>query len=173
MSVRNRMSHAPLTGPRWRQCSFDEPELAPGEITFHGSLRDCIENRAELRPIRNEKNVSFQASASPVRKASIGKESVGKEGMRAIEHAWSWIRATYASIAVQRSRVAERASQRNRVSISPRTASTLRPGMLKQAVSWLNAKYSISATKRLRVAEVVSLGEKRFVALVKVEDREF
>ncbi|HEX4322519.1 MAG TPA: flagellar biosynthetic protein FliO [Acidobacteriaceae bacterium] len=31
----------------------------------------------------------------------------------------------------------------------------------------------MSATKRLRVAEVASLGDKRFVALVSVEGREF
>ncbi len=39
--------------------------------------------------------------------------------------------------------------------------------------SWLHSKYTKSAGKRLRLSEVVSLGDKRFVALVKVEDREF
>ena len=39
--------------------------------------------------------------------------------------------------------------------------------------SWLHSKYTKSASKRLRLSEVVSLGDKRFVALVKVEDREF
>jgi hypothetical protein len=39
--------------------------------------------------------------------------------------------------------------------------------------SWLHSKYKKSASKRLRLSEVVSLGDKRFVALVKVEDREF
>jgi flagellar biogenesis protein FliO len=39
--------------------------------------------------------------------------------------------------------------------------------------SWLQAKYTVTATKRLRISETVSLGEKRFVAIVKVEDREF
>ena len=47
------------------------------------------------------------------------------------------------------------------------------PGMLNRAWSWLNGKYALGANKRLRVAETVSLGEKRFVALVRVEDCEF
>jgi hypothetical protein len=47
------------------------------------------------------------------------------------------------------------------------------PGGLTRAFSWLQSKYAMSTTKRLRVAETVSLGEKRFVALVSVEGREF
>ena len=47
------------------------------------------------------------------------------------------------------------------------------PGMLARAWSWLHRKYALTATKRLRIAETVSLGEKRFVALVRVEDREY
>jgi len=46
-------------------------------------------------------------------------------------------------------------------------------GSLLRGWSWLNSKYKNSAAKRLRLSEVVSLGDKRFVALVKVEDREF
>jgi hypothetical protein len=48
-----------------------------------------------------------------------------------------------------------------------------RSGGLARAFSWLQSKYAASATKRLRVAETVSLGDKRFVALVCVEGREF
>jgi len=47
------------------------------------------------------------------------------------------------------------------------------PGSLARAWSWLQGKYAQTATKRLRVSETVSLGEKRFVALVCVEGREF
>jgi hypothetical protein len=47
------------------------------------------------------------------------------------------------------------------------------PGMMQSAWSWLHRKYALTGTKRLRVAETVSLGEKRFVALVRVEDCEF
>jgi hypothetical protein len=44
---------------------------------------------------------------------------------------------------------------------------------LARVWSSLQSKYTFSATKRLRVSETVSLGEKRFVALVNVEGREF
>jgi hypothetical protein len=64
-----------------------------------------------------------------------------------------------------------------------REESTLRPWLdmaprgplsgLARIWSWLHSKYTKSAGKRLRLSEVVSLGDKRFVALVKVEDREF
>lgn len=47
------------------------------------------------------------------------------------------------------------------------------PGMMQRAWSWLHRKYALTGSKRLRVAETVSLGEKRFVALVRVEDCEF
>lgn len=56
-----------------------------------------------------------------------------------------------------------------------RTASLQRatPGALAGTWSWLHSKYTLTATKRLRIAETVSLGEKRFVAIVTVEGREF
>jgi flagellar biogenesis protein FliO len=37
----------------------------------------------------------------------------------------------------------------------------------------VQSKYALTATRRLRVAETISLGEKRFVALICVEGREF
>jgi hypothetical protein len=64
-----------------------------------------------------------------------------------------------------------------------RAESTLRPWLglaqkgalsgLAQAWGWLHSKYATTAAKRLRLSEVVSLGDKRFVALVNVEGREF
>lgn len=46
--------------------------------------------------------------------------------------------------------------------------------VLSRAWSWLHRKYTVSTkNKRLRVAETVALGEKRFVALVSIEGREF
>jgi flagellar biosynthesis protein FliO len=65
----------------------------------------------------------------------------------------------------EESAIAPRAKQRQ-----PRAAG---PNALARVWSWLHSKYAQSATKRLRVAETVSLGEKRFVALVSVEGREF
>jgi hypothetical protein len=46
-------------------------------------------------------------------------------------------------------------------------------GILTRAWSWLHAKYTSTTSKRLVLSETVSLGEKRFVALVSVEGREF
>lgn len=44
---------------------------------------------------------------------------------------------------------------------------------LRSAWAWIKRNYVSPATKRLRVAETVSLGEKRFVAIVRVDGREF
>ena len=49
----------------------------------------------------------------------------------------------------------------------------IRSNPLLRAVSWLNRRCSISSTKELRVAETVSLGEKRFVAVVHVANQKF
>jgi hypothetical protein len=46
-------------------------------------------------------------------------------------------------------------------------------GSLARMWSWLQSKSAYSSTKRLRLAETVSLGEKRFVAIVSVENREY
>ncbi|HEX4036787.1 MAG TPA: flagellar biosynthetic protein FliO [Acidobacteriaceae bacterium] len=47
------------------------------------------------------------------------------------------------------------------------------PNPLFRAWSWLNRKYTLSTTKQLRVAETVSLGDKRFVAVVHVAGQKF
>ena len=54
--------------------------------------------------------------------------------------------------------------------------STLRShtGLLSRAWGWLQARHVVrSSIRRLRVAETVSLGEKRFVAVVQVDGRHF
>jgi hypothetical protein len=48
-----------------------------------------------------------------------------------------------------------------------------KPGALKRAFSWLHRNYTASATKQLRVAETVSLGEKRFVAIIHAEGHKY
>jgi hypothetical protein len=47
------------------------------------------------------------------------------------------------------------------------------PNGFSRVLSWLNRNYSISKSRQLRVAETVSLGDKRFVAVVQVEGRKF
>ena len=45
--------------------------------------------------------------------------------------------------------------------------------LLARAWGWLQKQHAFSAKKQLRVCETVSLGEKRFVALVQVENQKF
>ena len=47
------------------------------------------------------------------------------------------------------------------------------PGALPKLFSWLRTKYAQRPVKKLRVAETVSLGEKRFVAILQVDDRKY
>jgi flagellar biogenesis protein FliO len=59
---------------------------------------------------------------------------------------------------------------------SEASLSTLRShrGLLSRAWEWLQSRnVARSSTRRLRVAETVSLGEKRFVAVVQVDGRHF
>jgi flagellar biogenesis protein FliO len=59
----------------------------------------------------------------------------------------------------------------NEVSLSTLRSHT---GLLSRAWGWLKARQvARSSTRRLRVAETVSLGEKRFVAVVQVDGRHF
>jgi hypothetical protein len=48
-----------------------------------------------------------------------------------------------------------------------------RSGTMMRVFSWLQKRATLRATKQLRVSETVSLGEKRFVAIIQVEDRKF
>jgi len=47
------------------------------------------------------------------------------------------------------------------------------PSTLTRALSWLKKQYPAVQEKRMHVAENIPLGEKRFVALVTVDGREF
>jgi hypothetical protein len=47
------------------------------------------------------------------------------------------------------------------------------PPLLTRAFAWLQTRAALTQNKRLRVCETASLGEKRFVAIVRVEGREF
>jgi len=48
-----------------------------------------------------------------------------------------------------------------------------KPSTMTRALSWLKKQYPPMQEKRMRVTENVPLGEKRFVALVTVDGREF
>ncbi len=47
------------------------------------------------------------------------------------------------------------------------------PGVLNRVFLWLRGKYSVAAIKQLRVTETVSLGEKRFVAIIHADGHKF
>lgn len=54
------------------------------------------------------------------------------------------------------------------------TALRIRPaGPLSNLLSWLRSKYAQRPVRKLRVSETVSLGEKRFVAILQVDDRKY
>jgi Flagellar biosynthesis protein, FliO len=59
------------------------------------------------------------------------------------------------------------------VAMQAPAATSLRPSPLRRVFSWLRGKYSLSATKQLRIAETVSLGEKRFVAIIHADGQKF
>lgn len=44
---------------------------------------------------------------------------------------------------------------------------------LRRAFLWLQKRYLLRATKQLRVSETVSLGEKRFVAILHIDNQKF
>lgn len=54
-----------------------------------------------------------------------------------------------------------------------RPPSPMASNPLYRMFTWLNRKCALSATKQLRVAETVSLGDKRFVAVVHVAGQKF
>lgn len=45
--------------------------------------------------------------------------------------------------------------------------------LLAKLFSWLRTRYAQRPVKKLRVSETVSLGEKRFVAILQVDDRKY
>lgn len=47
------------------------------------------------------------------------------------------------------------------------------PGLLRRTFGWLQRKYAHANTKQLRVAETVSLGEKRFVAIIHADGQKY
>ena len=56
----------------------------------------------------------------------------------------------------------------------PRAGAPQPPRALKHMfASWLRGKYALAASKQLHVTETVSLGEKRFVAILHAEGHKF
>jgi len=57
--------------------------------------------------------------------------------------------------------------------VKPSTPKLPKPSTMTRALSWLKKQYPALQEKRMHVTENIPLGEKRFVALVTVDGREF
>lgn len=146
-----------------------------------------IANPATM-PVANAVVKSVSSSlAKPVTNAAPKPEAA------ALDRDWSWLTAQAEPTAARRIpaspklrikiklpsffRPAQPAQAARPVQLAKavQAARQVRPasGLLGQIVGWLRSKYAMSVTKRLRVSEIVSLGEKRFVAVVCLEGREF
>ena len=58
-------------------------------------------------------------------------------------------------------------------SVSQNSVQVRVSGPLSKLLSWLRSKYAQRPVRKLRVSETVSLGEKRFVAILQVDDRKY
>jgi hypothetical protein len=98
-----------------------------------------------------------------------------KPGASALTRGLGWLRAHSEANAPKKSPAPATTAARIKLLSPTRTSQQPRQpsGLLAVACAWLRTKYTMSMTKRLRVAEMVSLGEKRFVAVVCLEGREF
>jgi hypothetical protein len=168
MTGRNAKRSIPWQDSGPRLCS-EIVESVPSHASFHASLRDCAEKNVEQKSPRAKHALSRSHWTSKPR----GQHPTLSE------RAAVWLRAQYASWAAKQLETARSVS----LGKSPRPSSrqdkkqnqSKRPskGVLSQIWLWVQSRYSLSSTKRLRVGEIAQLGEKRFVALVTVEGREF
>lgn len=143
------------------------------KLPFHTSLRDCAKSSVKLPASSRRVNLNFnhqertQHSNRRARKPRRVTPSILERITRWLNK-WQRPVTKHLHTAHTASLSDERlAQERTNIAKMPEIA------MLKQIWSWIQARYSASTTKRLRVAEVASLGDKRFVALVTVEGREF
>jgi hypothetical protein len=166
MTAQNQKRAPFLLGPNWQGASLARAS-APQEPSyhapsFHASLRECardLEQRPETEPLKSAA-IQQRESAPPQLHLTL------------LKHVSSWLCAKNVQSANKKLQVDQSAALEK---IAPRfsSASRLQSGVLGHIWSWLQSKYASSNTKRLRVAEMVPLGEKRFLAVVCVEGREF
>ena len=140
-------------------------EPMPQQASFQASLSECATNRVEQRVPRGHKISSKSRWASRPR----GQHSTFAERTAL------WMRKQYASWAAKQFEAAQSISlvKNSRAEKSLSQPKRRSSGVLSQVWSWVQTRYKLSSTKRLRVGEIASLGEKRFVAIVTVEGREF
>ena len=168
MTGRNAKRSIPWQDSGPRLCS-EIVESVPSHVSFHASLRDCAKKKVEQKSPRTKHIPSRSRWTSKPR----------SQHPTFSERAAAWLRAQYASWAAKQLETARSVSlvknsrpnsRQDKKANLPKRPSK---GVLSQIWSWVQSRYSLSSTKRLRVGEIAQLGEKRFVALVTVEGREF
>jgi hypothetical protein len=128
-----------------------------------------LKNRKHRPPLSGQSRLAVQnpllEQSQPVFALEPEPEPAAPEGsFRAVLSEWSAGRV-------------EPPAQRSRFALPFRLRAS-EPGrprfnVLGRAWSWVHSKYALTATRRMRVVETLPLGEKRFVAVVRVEQREF
>lgn len=162
MTAQNQKRAPILLGPNWqgssraRESAPPPPQQAP---SFHASLRECGLEPEPQPEARIQKSPAIQQSGNKPAQLHL----------ILLKHIGAWLNAQSANKKQQAARAAAQEDNAPRLSAPIRQHSSA----LLRLWSWLHAKYATSSTKRLRVAEMVALGEKRFLAVVCVEGREF
>jgi Flagellar biosynthesis protein, FliO len=174
--MRGRIQQRPahLLLPRWQEL-YPAAEWMPEQPSFHASLLDCAQKSEEqiiASPIERETIEGPVAPPAPQPAATVAKLS----GPSSLKRAWTWLQEKNAAATARQIQTSGVLPVEGNPDRRPEPKQALRnpsSNLLARGWSWLQEKSGASPTKRLRVADFTALGEKRFVALVKVEGREF
>jgi hypothetical protein len=169
--MRGRIQQRPahLLLPRWQEL-YPAAEWMPQQPSFHASLLDCAQN-CEEGPIAQRSEAQI---APPLPQPTATEPQQPTAGLT--KRAWAWLQARNAAAAARQLQTAGALSIEGSLDLRPKPNQAQRPSsssLLVRGWSWLQEKSGASPTKRLRVADFTALGEKRFVALVKIEGCEF
>lgn len=177
--MQNRHHSSSLAGPRWEEFSL-APKPAAREASFHASLRDCEVNYISQLQTQPQKPVSLPSrEIEPTISAPVASTPVAPVPVPPVpvarRRSWLWARSKKTlpsgkQLQVVKSLALESNTPSHAQIIQPQTTGSR---IFAHVRSWLHKKYSMTSTKRLRVTEMVPLGEKRFLAVVSVEGREF
>lgn len=150
----------------------EDPVTAPAEAPLRPAVLTC---RWDFQQPLSASSVS-EAVAAPVREAAAGpavREVPAPEAQPAAEAAPAPPPQEEPQPAGEPAPPSPRAQMPVVLPSRPKPAEHPAPGFLLRAWSWLNGNRGPAAKKRLRVADTVSLGDKRFVAVVHVDGQKF
>ncbi|HEX4067041.1 MAG TPA: flagellar biosynthetic protein FliO [Acidobacteriaceae bacterium] len=139
--------------------------LGISQFPFAGSLR-----REQPSPASSRSDNSFLSTLIDSAEKQTREEARREEMAQAAQEA---ARKAIRQAAPQMTQATEAAIDVPAVIRQVRPPSPMASNPLVRVWSFLNRKCALSATKQLRVAETVSLGEKRFVAVVHVAGQKF